>query len=152
MYVEGMRKILATAAASLAMLSLTAAPVSEAAMPEVIPAVFTFKAPVTVAEARGWAEATLTGVDVPAHVEFLFTNEGNCGAEISADGQGGCTYYLADKTVIVLSPGMAWTVGGAHVLLHEVGHATGLVDECEAEAFAHQFEDAPYWSYPECNA
>jgi hypothetical protein len=148
-----MRKAIVTASATLALLAGIAAPVSEATMPQTIPSVLTFKVPVTVAEAGAWAEATLTGagVDLPANTEVIFSNS-NCGADISAVAMGGCTYTLTDRTVVVLSPGLAWTEAGSHILFHEVGHAMGIMDECEAEAYAHNFEDVAYWSYPQCNA
>lgn len=111
--------------------------------------------PVTVkTDAHNWAESTLegSGVTLPANVEFLFSDSGNCGADISAAGQGGCTYTLPGKKVIVLSPGLAWTEAGSHVLFHEAAHALGVQDECAAEAFAHQFEEPGrlVWSYPAC--
>lgn len=149
-----MRKTLATATATLALLAGIASPVAEAeaTAPMAVPAVLTFHVPVTVAEAGEWAEATLAGagVELPANTELLFSNVGNCGADISANGMGGCTYTLTDKRVIVLSPGLAWTEAGSHILFHETAHAMGIMDECEAEAYAHSFEDVAYWSYPEC--
>jgi hypothetical protein len=127
-----------------------------AAAQQVMPAALTIKptAVVTVAGARAWAEATLTGsgVQLPTNVTLLFSDVANCGADLSAAGKGGCTYQAPSGPVIVLSPDLAWTEAGSHILFHEVAHALGIGDECAAEEWAHQFEDAPYWSYPTCNA
>jgi broad specificity polyphosphatase/5'/3'-nucleotidase SurE len=108
---------------------------------------------VTAAEATVWAEATLAGAGVvlPESVSLVFSDVANCGANLSTAAIGGCTYRLAAETVIVISPSLAWTEAGSHILFHEVAHALGISDECAAEEWAHQFEDAPYWSYPECN-
>jgi hypothetical protein len=113
----------------------------------------TVKPAVTVTEASKWAEATLTGsgVQLPANVTLLFSDVANCGADLSAAALGGCTYQLTSGPVIVISPQLAWTEAGAHILFHETAHALGIADECAAEEWAHQFEDAPYWSYPACN-
>jgi hypothetical protein len=37
-----------------------------------------------------------------------------------------------------------------HILLHEVGHALGIEDECGAEEFAHQWSNPEIWAYDEC--
>jgi len=108
----------------------------------------------TVTEARAWAESTLagSGVSLADNVTMLFTSESNCGALISAVAAGGCTYHLTDgRIVIIISPELAWTEAGSHILFHETAHALGISDECAAEEWAHQFEDAPYWSYPACS-
>ena len=121
-----------------------------------LPAVLTVKPAVTVSSAEKWANATLAGagITLPDNVTMLFTSVANCGAEASATGLGGCTYTLTDSRVIVISPELAWTQDGSHILFHEVGHALGIADECGAEEFAHQFEDPAnlVWSYPTCNA
>lgn len=133
---------------------LTAPPAAAAASPQVLPEVLTFRPAVAVAEAREWAEATLagSGVELPASASLIFSDVANCGADISADAMGGCTYQLVDRVAIVISPDLAWTQAGAHILFHEVAHALGIANECAAEEWAHQFEDEPYWSYPTCNA
>lgn len=98
------------------------------------------------------SEFTRTGQEIPAGVYFQLTNELNCGAEISVVGTGGCTYFLPDGThYITVSPELAYTTAGTHVLWHEVGHAVlNTYDECAAEAYAHQFSDPNLWSYPSC--
>jgi len=116
-------------------------------------AISTTAAP-AVTGANTWAASTLAGagVQLPGNVEIVFSDSGNCGAAISATGQGGCTHTLPGRKVIVLSAGMAWTEPGSHVLFHEAAHALGITDECQAEAFAHQFEEPGrlIWSYPAC--
>lgn len=101
-----------------------------------------------------WATETLDILEVqPAsNVRFEFTNESNCGAELSAMHLGGCTTTEADGSYTVrVSPKLAYTAWGNHILMHELAHTMGA-GECEAEAYAHQFEDANalLWSYPEC--
>jgi hypothetical protein len=131
----------------------TATPATPApATQQVIPQMFRFHPVATVDQAREWAEATLSGsgVTLADNVTLLFSSTANCGADASAAGMGGCTYFLKSGPVVVISPELAWTQAGSHILFHETAHSMGIVDECAAEAWAHQFEDEPYWSYPEC--
>jgi hypothetical protein len=138
--------------------SATASPAAAptTAVQQTLPEVLTVKPVVSVAAARTWAEATLagSGVTLPANVSLVYSSVANCGADLSAAAMGGCTYKLADRTVIVISPELAWTAAGSHILFHEIGHALGIDNECHAEEFAHQFEDPAnlVWSYPSCNA
>lgn len=91
------------------------------------------------------------GIVLEDNVTFLYTNDNNCGAELSPVGMGGCTLTHANGSfTIILSPKLAYTATGNHILFHEIAHTMGA-SECEAEAFAHQFEYEPMWSYPECN-
>jgi hypothetical protein len=108
----------------------------------------------TVEQANEWVQAELEEADmemVPT-TTILFTNTANCGADISTVAQGGCTYNLQDGThVMVLSPTLPFTAWGHHILFHELAHTLGIMDECKAEAYAHQFEyDVELWSYPAC--
>jgi hypothetical protein len=99
-----------------------------------------------------WASEVLSdaGVSLPANVRLAFTNEGNCGAEISIAGLGGCTTYHEDMSMTVtISRELSYSSWGNHILMHEIAHTLGA-DECTAEAYAHQFEQVALWSYPEC--
>jgi hypothetical protein len=100
-----------------------------------------------------WAPEALSdaGISKPANVTILFQNEYNCGAEVT--GLGGCTVKRTDIDgwVILISPELAYTAWGNHILFHELAHTMGA-GECEAEAYAHQFEAVALWSYPECQA
>lgn len=108
----------------------------------------------TVEQGNEWVQAELEEADMELspNIKILFTNTANCGAEISATNEGGCTYSdAAGNKTIILSPTLPFTVGGHHVLFHELGHAVGYIDECEAENYAHQFEyEQEIWSYPTC--
>jgi len=89
-------------------------------------------------------------VTVSDNVKFVFQNEDNCGAEISSIGMGGCTVTQKDGTFVVLiSPELAYTYEGNHILFHEIAHTLGM-GECDAEYYAHRFEETPIWSYPSC--
>ena len=101
-----------------------------------------------------WAREALAdgGVDYPENVVFVFQNEDNCGATLSEVGQGGCTVPMDDgRYAVLISPELAYTAWGNHILFHELAHTMGA-NECEAEAYAHQFESVELWSYPECAA
>lgn len=103
---------------------------------------------------RLWVTEALAsaGVPAPTNVTFLFQNDHNCGAELSEVGQGGCTVPMKDgHYAILISPELAYTAQGNHILFHELAHTMGAT-ECEAEAYAHQFETVALWSYPECAA
>lgn len=107
---------------------------------------------VTVEQAQTWATFMLEQADMELtpNVSLVFSSTSNCGAELSTAGLGGCTYTVAANTyVVVLSTDLAWTQWGTHILFHELGHTVGL-GECEAEAYAHQFEEIELWSYPLC--
>jgi hypothetical protein len=107
--------------------------------------------PAPTLDAQLWGEETLASVGIATDVRILWTDVGNCGADISTGGMGGCTYTHEDYSrTIIMSPGLTGTDWGRHILFHEIGHTLGL-DECGAEAYAHQFEVEPLWSYPECN-
>ena len=106
----------------------------------------------SVEVAHNWAQAMIESADMELtpNVNLVFSNSSNCGAEISTAGRGGCTYTVGpDQYVVVLSPELANTQWGNHILFHELGHTVGL-GECEAETFAHQFEEEELWSYPTC--
>ena len=111
------------------------------------------QAPNTSVEvAQRWAQAMLESADMELtpNVTLLFTSASNCGAEKSTAGIGGCTYTVAPNTyVVTISPELANTQWGNHILFHELGHTVGL-GECEAESYAHQFEEVELWSYPLC--
>lgn len=109
-------------------------------------------APTQASKADMWAAATLRDARISApNVKWLFTNEANCGAALSAENSGGCTYETAaNQYTVIISPELAGTAGGHHILFHELAHTQGIADECAAEAFAHQFESEALWSYPEC--
>ena len=55
------------------------------------------------------------------------------------------------RYAVLISPELAYTAWGNHILFHELAHTMGA-DECGAEAYAHQFETVELWSYPECTA
>lgn len=97
-------------------------------------------------------ELALSGAEVPENVIISLTNESNCGAELSVAGVGGCTHWLPSGiTYITVSPELAWSAWGNHILHHELGHAVlDTHDECAVEAYAHQHTTATLWSYPEC--
>lgn len=99
-----------------------------------------------------WVQLTLadTGMELPKGLTVKLTNERNCGAESSPVGLGGCTRHLPEGPEILVSPELAGTVAGYHILLHELGHAEGIVNECGAEYFAHEWSAEGYWAYPEC--
>ena len=104
--------------------------------------------------ASTWVPETLAdaGVDMPANVTFLYQNENNCGAKLSPSHMGGCTVKMVNgHYAVLISPELAYTAAGNHILFHELGHTLGM-NECEAEAYAHTFEDPTklLWSYPEC--
>lgn len=103
--------------------------------------------------ASTWVPEALAdaGVEYPTNVYFLFQNEHNCGAVNG--GYGGCTVTLEDNSgyVVLISPELVYTAWGNHTLFHELAHTMGA-GECEAEAYAHQFEAVALWSYPECQA
>lgn len=111
------------------------------------------QAPNTSVEvAQKWAQAMIESADMELtpNVTLVFTSAFNCGAEKSTATLGGCTYTVAPNTyVVTISPELANTQWGNHILFHELGHTVGL-DECGAEAFAHQFEEVELWSYPLC--
>lgn len=66
-----------------------------------------------------------------------------------ASGSGGCAYV--GTGLIMLSADMVDDWRGRHVLFHEYAHAVlGIVDECEAEAYAHSITGNIVWSYPDC--
>lgn len=110
--------------------------------------------PVAAPASLTWYEAVLqyAGIELPDNVLIGLTNTHNCGAELSTVGLGGCTYPAGqDGTIVILvSPELQYTRVGEHILLHEVGHALGIKEECGAEEFAHQWSDPNYWAYPEC--
>jgi hypothetical protein len=102
--------------------------------------------------ASTWVPEALesAGVQVDNTVVFLYTDTDNCGAILSEVGQGGCTVTLKDGGhAVLISPSLAYTAWGNHILFHELAHTYGA-NECEAEAYAHQFEVTKLWSYPEC--
>lgn len=123
----------------------TQEPVSQ---PTSDPASFTL-APFKLAST--WVPEALAdaGVELPENVTILFQNQYNCGA--TETGLGGCTVTRTDIKghVILISPELAYTAWGNHILFHEIAHTMGA-NECEAEAYAHQFEAVALWSYPEC--
>lgn len=103
-----------------------------------------------------WLNEQLAQNDVTLEdgVYVFFTNDPalNCGAKLSTTGYGGCTTDLEDgRYVVAISPELAYTQWGQHILFHELGHTKGM-GECEAEDYAHNFEDPSQflWSYPEC--
>ena len=89
-------------------------------------------------------------IELSPNVIVALTNDLNCGAEASPVGLGGCTYTLDNgRYYVTVSPELAWTPQGTHILFHEIGHTLGM-DECEAEYYAAQFDTVEQWSYPEC--
>lgn len=94
--------------------------------------------------ADNWAQAELdyTGF---GHVVVDFGDTvALCG------GSGGCG--LVGGNYIVMNPMYASpTPDALHVLYHEVGHTTGISNECEAEYFAHSITgNTELWSYEHC--
>lgn len=78
----------------------------------------------------------------------------NCGSKGSTGGVGGaCSDSVpGSKDVdLIISPKYLHTPLGVHEILHEMGHISGIRDECGAEAFAHAHGSDPnLWSYPQC--
>lgn len=140
-----MNLILALILSLTAILGQPAQPVSQ---PTADPASFSL-APFKLAST--WVPEALAdaGVELPENVTILFQNEHNCGA--TETGLGGCTVTRTDIDgyVVLISPELAYTAWGNHILFHEIAHTMGA-NECEAEAYAHQFEAVALWSYPAC--
>lgn len=114
------------------------------------------QAPIPATLGLEWLPYTLSLSPVSAPdnlIISLSSGPENCGANLSPTGLGGCTTWLQNGTILVtVSPELAWTEAGNHVLYHELGHAIlDTDDECTAEAFAHQHTSSTLWSYPECN-
>lgn len=112
--------------------------------------------PAPISTEISWEQGVLNKaqIELPDNTNIYISDQYNCGSEISPDGiGGGCTYEAVDgTTVITVSPYVVGTPAGEHILLHEVAHAHGIMDECAAEEYAHTFSDYPYiWSYPQCN-
>lgn len=141
-----MFKFIASALVATSALTLSAAPVADAEMPAT-------RESVSWLSQADWATDTLSeaGIEVPANVTVTLTDVGNCGADLSAAGMGGCTTHNTDGTItVVVSPGLAGSAWGNHILLHEYAHTLGY-GECAAEAYAHVYErSSDLWSYPEC--
>lgn len=148
-------RIISAALLALAVTSASAAPVGVASEPvqamELMSVAGGMQAPVAL---MTWPQVVVasTGIELPAGTTITLTNERNCGAEGSAYGLGGCTRHLATGPEILVSRELANTVGGFHILLHEIGHAQGITDECGAEDYAHQWSAEGYWAYPACQA
>ena len=114
--------------------------------------------PLPIEEVLGmdWVRYELgrSGAPIAENITVQLTNDPalNCGAELSTVGQGGCTHWLPNGTVlIVVSPALEWTAWGQHILHHELGHAMlETYDECAAESYAHGFTQIVLWSYPQC--
>lgn len=106
-------------------------------------------------EVVSWEQSVLdnAGLTLPANTRLFFTEDQNCGSKLSPTGTGGgCTFLtVEDYTAVIVSPQVYGTPEGAHILLHEVAHANGIMDECAAEYFAHDHgSDWELWSYPQC--
>lgn len=155
MYAGGM-KATRTLATALLALTLTASAPAMASAPveadNAIQLVGTTRGMQTPVVFATWSELVLadTGMNLPKGLTVKLTNEGNCGAEISPVALGGCTRQLPEGPEILVSPELAGTMAGYHILLHELGHSLGIVDECGAEYFAHEWSAEGYWAYPEC--
>lgn len=103
-------------------------------------------------EAYLWALGLLDGYGLALAdgITLHFTDAGNCGSEISAQGTGGgCFSY--GSGMIRISPTVVGTESGEIILLHEYAHSVGIKDECAAEAFAHGLFETNLWGYPECS-
>lgn len=154
-YADGMKatRTLATALLAVSLTAMSAAPVAPATEPvqamETMNVAGGMQAPVAL---MTWPQVVVasTVIELPAGTTITLTNERNCGAEASPVGLGGCTRHLASGAEILVSPELANTVGGFHILLHEIGHATGITDECGAEDYAHEWSAEGYWAYPAC--
>jgi len=112
-------------------------------------------APSPVTQVVSWEQGVLdkAGLSLPANTRLFFTEDQNCGSKISPTGTGGgCTFLTVEGyTAVIVSPQVYNTPEGAHILLHEVAHATGIIDECSAEYFAHDHgSEWNMWSYPQC--
>jgi len=142
-----MFKFIASASLAVSAVLMTAAPVAVA---DTAPATRDSVSWLTRAD---WVTNTLAeaGIKVPANVHIVLTDTGNCGAQASNVGLGGCTTFHADGTMTVaVSPRLAGSVAGNHVLFHEYAHTLGY-GECEAEAYAQVYTGrADVWAYPEC--
>lgn len=143
----------------------TASPVAEAVEPVMV------SAPVTMEDAPEYVETPVeprtTGIEwidrelaqtdivVPANVHFILRNDAlNCGAQASQFAQGGCTHWLEDGSVlVVMSPELADTPQGKHILFHELGHVMlDTQDECMADYYALSYAPMANWAYAECHS
>lgn len=62
----------------------------------------------------------------------------------------GCTGILNGTPVYIkITPGVIGTEQGVHIVLHELGHASGIFDECQADAFAVAHGSSP--NYPDAH-
>lgn len=112
-------------------------------------------APATQVQEISWEDSVLlvSGITLPNDVVISFTDVDNCGSMLSPTGTGGgCMRTMEDDSkVIMVSPQVYNTKEGVHILLHETAHALGIMDECQAEYFAHDHGSEWYmWSYPQC--
>lgn len=101
-----------------------------------------------------WIQTTMAsyGVYAAPGTTFLITDVDNCGGP-----GGGCTSLLRSgqtgkiihgKTVIRISPS---AIGDVHLLFHEIAHSHDIMDECEAEHWAHNVtNNYTTYSYPHC--
>lgn len=77
---------------------------------------------------------------VPVTAQYGCKGAGALGCTgVKRDASGAITQVLYVK----ISPSVIGTEQGVHVVLHEVGHANGIVPECEADAFAHNHGSNP---------
>lgn len=144
-----MNIILSIILSIIIMMGAPAQPSQPAPQPSADPASFTL-APFKLAST--WVPEALAdaGIPYPSNVTFLYQDENNCGAKDG--GLGGCTVTMPNgHYAVLISPKLAYTPWGNHILFHELGHTLGY-DECGAESYAHSFEDPAHllWSYPEC--
>lgn len=115
----------------------------------------TTKAPQSVeqmsAKDHKWVYGILESYDLPKidGLQIAVTDQNNCGSESSPEKTGGGCFFPTEN-ILLLSPSIIRTDRGIITLLHEYGHAMGLLDECDAEFFAHDIFETNLWSYKEC--
>lgn len=107
--------------------------------------------PMMTPEESKWVYGVLEhfGLEPIDGLTIGITDEYNCGSINSESGTGGGCYYPTYQ-ILIISPTDFGTEGSIITLLHEYAHASGIMNECEAEYFAHDLFETTLWSYETC--
>lgn len=95
------------------------------------------------APADNWAQAHLNANGFGHITATLGDTVALCGVV------GGCAYVGSGE--LMMHTSTSAFPGAIHTLYHEVGHAIGIADECEAERFSRSITGLDFWAYQECN-